>query len=78
MLSHPKSEYAPIRATDHYKNPTSTPLLLSRRDFEGVGSGVTASQTSNIYGNEERLAMMNSIARAIGQFRGHKAASFPD
>ena len=78
VYPHPESEYAPISGTVHHKNPTSTPFLLLRRDFEDVGSGATTFQTSSINGKaEERLAMMNSIAREISrQLRGRKAASF--
>ena len=77
VYPHPKSEYAPIRDTVRHKNTTSAPSLLPRRDFEGVGSGATAFQTNNIDGKaEERLAMVNSIARASREFHGPKAASF--
>ena len=79
VYPHPKYEYALISGTVHHKNPTSTPSLLPRRDFEDVGSGATAFQTSSIDGKaEERLAMMNRIARAIRQLGGRKAASFLD
>ena len=77
VYPHPKSEYAPIRDTVRHKNTTSAPSLLPRRDFEGVVSGPTAFQTRNIDGKaEERLAMVNSIARASREFHGPKAASF--
>ena len=57
VYPHPKSEYAPIRDTVHYENPTSASSLLPRRNFEGVGSGATMFQTSSIDGKtEERLA----------------------
>ena len=79
MHSHPKSAYAPIRGTVHHKNSIWTPSLPPRRDFEGVGSGATAFQTSNVGGKAEgRMGMMNNTAKAIRQFRGQKAASFLD
>ena len=69
-VPHPTSEYAPIMGTVHHKNPISAPSPLLRRDFEGVGSRATAFQTSNIDGKaEERLAIMDSIARAIRRLR---------
>ena len=65
----------------HHQNPTSDPLLLfAVRDFEGIGGGVTAFQTTvrddNREGNaEERFVMTNNIARARRLFRSRKAAS---
>ena len=55
MHPHPRSEYAPIRGTIRHKNPPSAPPLLPRRDFESVGPGATAFQTSNIDGKVEEI-----------------------
>ena len=41
--------------TVHHKNPTSASSLFPRRDFEGVGPGATAFQTSNIDGKVEEI-----------------------
>ena len=64
--------------SDHHQNPTSVPFPV--RDFEGVGGGVTAFQTTVIDGNndgnaEERFVMTNRIARVSRLFRSRKAAS---
>ena len=73
--------YAPMRDIVHHQSPTSGPfLLLPVRDFEGVGGGVTAFQTTvrddNKEGNaEERFVMTNKAARARRLFRSRKAAS---
>ena len=70
-----------MREMVHNQNPTSVPFLLPPvRDFEGVGGGATAFQTTvrddNIEGNvEERFVMTNKIARARRLFRSRKAAS---
>ena len=71
----------PMRDIVHHQNPASAPFLLPAiRDFEGVGGGVTAFQTTvrddNNDGNaEERFVMTNKIARARRLFRSRKAAS---
>jgi len=73
--------YAPMRDIVHHQSPTSdTFLLLPVRDFEGVGGGVTAFQTTvrddNREGNEEeRFVMTNKTARARRLFRSRRAAS---
>ena len=73
--------YAPMRCIVHHKCPTSDPfLLLPVRDFEGVGGGVTAFQTTmrddNREGNEEeRLVMTNKTARSRRLFRSRRVAS---
>jgi hypothetical protein len=67
----------------HHRSPVSAPCLLlspPTRDFEGVGSGVTAFQTTvsdeSIEGKAvERLVMTNRTARASRLFRSRKAAS---
>jgi len=69
-----------MRDIDHHQNPTSAPLLPPTRDFEGVGSGVTAFQTTvsddNTEGNAlERFVMTSKIARASRLFRSRRAAS---
>ena len=70
-----------MRDIVHHQNPTSDPfLLLPVRDFEGVGGGVTAFQTTvrddNKEGNEEeRFVMTNKTARARRLFRSRRAAS---
>lgn len=70
-----------MRDIVHQKSPTSGPFLsLPARDFEGVGGGATAFQTTvrddNIEGNEEeRFVITNKTARARRLFRSRKAAS---
>ena len=70
-----------MRDIVHHQSPTSDPfLLLPVRDFEGVGGGVTAFQTTvrddNREGNaEERFVMTKRTARARRLFRSRKAAS---
>ena len=44
-VSHPNSEYAPVRGIFHRKNPTSGTFRLPRRKLEGVGLGVTTFTT---------------------------------
>ena len=81
VYSHPRSEYTPIGNTVHHRNPTSAPFSLPGRDFEGVGSGTTACQTtasdeSSDGKAEERFVMTNSTRRASRLFRNRKAVSF--
>ena len=72
-----------MRDIVHHQSPSSTPFLLPLlpvRDFEGVGAGVTAFQTTesdeSIEGNaEERFVMTNKTARARRLFRSRRAAS---
>jgi len=72
-----------MRDIVHHQRPPSDPFLLlplPARDFEGVGAGVTAFQTTvrddSIEGNEdERFVMTNKTARARRLFRSRKAAS---
>ena len=67
----------------HHQSPPSIPFLLlplPARDFEGVGAGATAFQTTvsddRSEGNaDERLVMTNKMARARRLFRSRKAAS---
>lgn len=70
-----------MRDSVHHKSPTSGSFLpLPVRDFEGVGGGATAFQTTarddSIEGNaEERFVITNKTARASRLFRSRKAAS---
>lgn len=70
-----------MRDIVHHTSPTSGPFLsLPVRDFEGVGGGATAFQTTvrddNIEGNaEERFVMTNKTARARRLFRSRRTAS---
>jgi hypothetical protein len=70
-----------MRDIVHHQSPTSGPFLLFPvRDFEGVGGGVTAFQTTvrddNMEGNAgERFVMTNRTTRARRLFRSRKAAS---
>ena len=69
-----------MREIVHHQSPTSVPLLPPTRDFEGVGSGVTAFQTTvsddNTEGKAlERFVTTNKITRASRLFRSRRAAS---
>ena len=80
---HPGVGYAPTTDIVHHQSPPSIPFLfpvLPARDFEGMGAGVTAFQTTvsddSIEGNaDERFVMTNKIARARRLFRSRRAAS---
>ena len=79
--SHPMSEYTPIRDIVHHGSPTSASFPLPGRDFEGVGSGMTAfqmtvSDDSSDGKAEERSVIMNSTPRASRLFHNRKAVSF--
>lgn len=80
---HSTAKHAPMRDIVHHQSPASGPLLFllpPACDFEGVGSGVTAFQTTvrdeNSDGKAfERFVMTNSTARASRLFRSRRAAS---
>ena len=81
LYSHPRSEYTPIRDIVHRRNPTSAPFLPSGRSFEGVGSGITALQTTvsdDSSGGEvgARFLITNNTPRVSRPFCDRRAASF--